>query len=111
MVADCLAKDKDVLKLNAAVCAYGGWVKIDQLTALTTPTLFLYGGADDGIPQPQTADAIKALIPQIKVAVDVHVYPGMPHGFIHRFNPKDPLAVDASSKALVKTNEWFAKYM
>ncbi len=99
------------LGIKAAVACYGSNTALDKLVDITAPTLFIYGDKDASIPQPATADTIRSLIPSIKVAVDVTVHPGMPHGFVHRFDPKDKAAVDASNAAWTQTFAWYDKYL
>jgi fermentation-respiration switch protein FrsA (DUF1100 family) len=100
-----LAKDKS-LGLSAALSYYGSRMDLPSLSALSVPTAFIFGGADGGIPQPDTANAINGLAKTIAVPISVLVVDGVPHGFAHRFDTADPNAVKASTTAINAGVEW-----
>jgi carboxymethylenebutenolidase len=79
---------------------------IDAASQFKSPVLSLYGGADEGIPEPDRKAFAEAL-EKARVKHEEHVYPGAPHSF---FDRKYEEFKDASADAwrrvqtFVKTN-------
>jgi carboxymethylenebutenolidase len=84
-------------RIKAGVAWYGGLnpnppaqpqSPIDVVSKLNAPVLGLYGGADQGIPQPTVDKLVAALAASEKgKASQVHVYPNMPHAFHADYRP------------------------
>ena len=73
---------------------------IDHLDEIRTPTLALFGGADEGIP-PEDVEALDAALSANGVAHEIHTYPGAPHSFFDRsFEEHAEASADAWRRVL-----------
>jgi carboxymethylenebutenolidase len=59
---------------------------VDVAASLKAPVLGLYGGADPGIPN-EGVERMRAALAAAGGGSDIHVYPGMPHGFHADYRP------------------------
>lgn len=73
-------------KISACVVCYGRpETDSAKLASIKAPLLGLYGGADRGIPL-EMVDNFKKAMEQAGKSIDVHVFPGAPHGFLNPIN-------------------------
>jgi len=78
---------------------------IDAARQFRAPVLSIYGGADEGIPEPDRKAFAEAL-QKAGVKHEEHVYPGAPHSF---FDRKYQEFADASADAWRRTREFVAR--
>jgi len=95
-----------------AICTfYGGGMQqlFDQLGALKSPVLGLYGDQDISIPA-GTIEQFDKLLDQVGVEHEIVVYPHAGHAF---FRDRDPNAYrpEAAQDAWERVTKFFAKYL
>jgi carboxymethylenebutenolidase len=105
-------------RIKAGVAWYGGLnpnppaqplTPADVASKLNAPVLGLYGGADQGIPQP----AVDKLVAALKASPrgqnsEVHVYPEMPHAFHADYRPS--YRKDAAEDGWKRMLAWFKRH-
>lgn len=105
-------------KIKAGVAWYGGLnpnppaqplTPADIAPKLHAPVLGLYGGADQGIPQPAVDRLQAALKASDKgKASQIHVYPDMPHAFHADYRPS--YRKEAAQDGWKRMLAWFATH-
>ncbi|MBL9139007.1 MAG: dienelactone hydrolase family protein [Verrucomicrobiales bacterium] len=105
-------------RIKAGVAWYGGLnpnppaqplTPIDIAGNLNAPVLGLYGGADQGIPQPTVDKLNAALAASAKgKSSQVHVYPDMPHAFHADYRPS--YRKEAAEDGWKRMLGWFSKH-
>ena len=78
---------------------------IDAAAKFKAPVLSLYGGADEGIPEPDRKAFSDALKKSSSVSHEEHVYPGAPHSF---FDRKYEEFKDASTDAWTRVRSFIS---
>src|SRR5262249_2371643 len=95
-------------KIRAAVPFYGGGIPVDRTATLQAPVLALFGGDDPFIP-PEQVRALEAEAKRLGKSVEVHVYPGAPHGFF--CNERDWYRPDAAADAWRRLTTFLATHL
>jgi carboxymethylenebutenolidase len=73
---------------------------LDHVDEIRVPTLALFGGADEGIPQ-EDIDVLDAALTRNGIRHEIHVYPGAPHSFFDRsFEEHAEASADAWRRVL-----------
>ncbi|SMC18997.1 carboxymethylenebutenolidase [Andreprevotia lacus DSM 23236] len=104
-------------RLKAAVAWYGklrGFATdiqprypLDVIAELQAPVLALYGGADEGIPQPDL-DLLQQQLTEAQSASQLQVYPGAPHAFHADYRPS--YRAEAATDGWQRLREWFKQH-
>jgi carboxymethylenebutenolidase len=104
-------------RLRAGVAWYGGLAghrteqrprqPIDLAGELKAPVLGLYAGEDQGIPL-SDVERMQAALAQAPVKAQIHVYPGVPHGFHADYRAS--FRPDAAQDGWRRMLEWFAAH-
>ena len=106
-------------QIRAGVSWYGGLkaappaqplTPVDIAAKLPAPVLGLYGGADQGIPQPDV-DRLQAALAAGKGKGKesmIHVYPGMPHAFHADYRPS--YRKEAAEDGWKRMQDWFKQH-
>lgn len=96
-------------ELDAAVIYYGRVVtEAEQLEALATPVLGIFGAEDEGIPL-DSVEAFRAASEGLGKDVTVHIYEGADHAFANPSGGR--YQAEAAEDAWAKTLTFFAQHL
>ena len=82
---------------------------LSGVSAMRTPWLGLFGGADESIPTDEV-DAIEAALVSAPVTTEVHVYANAGHAFLNDARP-DRHVPEVADEAWSRTLTWFDEHL